>query len=268
MNRLRRAGSFALLFLALGAADAIAQKRCVKGQPCGNSCIAQSKTCRIGTGSATRAPTSTVAPVAIPQEMQFVASTRGTTYYFVGCDGWKNLSRSNLRWFETVDEARAAGLKPSAQPGCAGPPPSAAAADTCIVERVVDGDTLECADSRRVRLLLVDAPEMDQGPFGPIAKRELEQIAAVGEALRVEQDVDKRDRYGRTLAHLYLPDGRSVNELLLRSGVAVVSVYPPNVRYVDRYRAVSDSAKAAGVGLWSGSAFECMPADYRAGQCR
>jgi micrococcal nuclease len=58
-----------------------------------------------------------------------------------------------------------------------------------------------------------------------------------------------------------------VNEELLRAGVAVVSVYPPNVKYVDRFRAVSDSAQEARVGLWSGSAFECLPADSRAGRC-
>jgi endonuclease YncB( thermonuclease family) len=34
----------------------------------------------------------------------------------------------------------------------------------------------------------------------------------VGDVLRVEQDVEKQDRYGRTVAHLYLPDGRSANE--------------------------------------------------------
>jgi endonuclease YncB( thermonuclease family) len=45
------------------------------------------------------------------------------------------------------------------------------------------------------------------------------------------------------------------------------SVRLPNVKYVDRFRAVSDSAKEARVGLWSGSAFECLPADSRAGRC-
>jgi endonuclease YncB( thermonuclease family) len=40
----------------------------------------------------------------------------------------------------------------------------------CTVERVIDGDTLVCADAGRVRLLLIDAPELDQGPFGEVAR--------------------------------------------------------------------------------------------------
>lgn len=264
------------LFLSLIATPVIAQKRCVKGKPCGNTCIAATKTCRVGTGTATRAttPTSSVA-VAIPEGMQFVASTRGTTYYAVGCSGWRSLAAANLRWFKTVEDAQKIGLKPSTQPGCAGSAtapalagPTTSPPGSCAVSRIVDGDTIECGGGTTVRLLLVDAPEMNQGPFGATAKLHLEELAPVGTVLALEQDVEKQDRYGRTLAHLKLPDGRSVNEALLRAGMAVVSVYPPNVMHVERYRAVSDSAQAARVGLWAASAFECLPADYRAGRCR
>jgi len=62
------------LFLAAGllllASAASAQRRCVKGIPCGGSCISASKTCRIGTGSATSEsparPTSSGSPARIP----------------------------------------------------------------------------------------------------------------------------------------------------------------------------------------------------------
>lgn len=264
------------LFLSLLATPAMAQKRCVKGKPCGNTCIAATKTCRVGTGTATRATTpTTAAAVIIPEGMQFVASTRGTTYYYVGCRGWRSLAAANLRWFPDAGAARAAKLTPSTQAGCAGPAgapaptaPATSPPGTCAVARIVDGDTIECGGGTTVRLLLVDAPEMNQGPFGATAKLHLEQLAPVGTVLALEQDIEKQDRYGRTLAHLKLPDGRSVNEELLRAGMAVVSVYPPNVLHVDRYRAVSDSAQAAGAGLWAASAFECLPADHRAGRCR
>jgi micrococcal nuclease len=135
------------------------------------------------------------------------------------------------------------------------------------VERIIDGDTLVCKGGLRVRLLLIDAPEADQGPFGVAAHDVLASLAPVGTGLRMEGDIVPLDRYGRTLSYLYLPDGQSVNEALLRAGMAVVSVYPPNVKYVDRYRAVVDSARAAKVGLWSGSAFDCLPSDHRAGRC-
>jgi micrococcal nuclease len=142
------------------------------------------------------------------------------------------------------------------------------AAAQCTVTRVVDGDTLVCDDGVRVRLLLIDAPELSQGPFGDAAKERLEELAGAGNVLAMEHDVEKLDRYGRTLAYLYLPDGRMVNEELLLSGMAVVSVYPPNVRYVERLRAAVDSARVARIGLWATSAFDCEPRDYRAGRCQ
>jgi endonuclease YncB( thermonuclease family) len=269
------------LLLIPSAADA--QKKCVKGKPCGNTCIAVSATCRIGTGSATssRSTTTTTTSTAVPEGTQYVASSRGTTYYYVGCSGWNSLAVANRRYFKTREEAVAAGLRPSTQAGCAGPaappsePPSHAQPPTqttayegvCTLVRVIDGDTVECLGGTRVRLLLIDAPEMGQGPFGLAAQAFLVELLPAGTALRMEGDVQPTDRYGRTLSYLHLPDGRMVNEELLRAGMAVVSVYPPNVRHVDRFRVISDSAKAAGVGLWSGSAFECLPAESRAGRC-
>ena len=41
----------------------------------------------------------------------------------------------------------------------------------CAVSNVVDGDTLDCVDGRRIRLLLIDAPEMYQGALGPVARQ-------------------------------------------------------------------------------------------------
>jgi micrococcal nuclease len=225
--------------------------------------------------------------------MNFVASTRGRTYYWVGCNGWKSLAPANLRYFRTAADARAVGLRVSTQAGCAGPSAvqgtadptatpatpteaparsapgatTASATATCTVARVIDGDTLDCADGPRVRLLLIDAPEMNQGPFGAVAKLQLEALAPVGTLLSLESDIQKQDRYGRTLAYLYFDDGRMMNEELLRAGVAVVSVYPPNVKHVDRLRAAVDSARASKRGLWATSAFECSPADHRAGRC-
>jgi len=61
---------------------------------------------------------------------------------------------------------------------------------------VVDGDTIRCADGTRVRLLQIDAPEMDQGPFGRAAGAFLEALTPPGRVVRLETDVERRDRYG------------------------------------------------------------------------
>jgi micrococcal nuclease len=132
---------------------------------------------------------------------------------------------------------------------------------------VIDGDTIECSSRTRVRFLLIDAPERNQGPFGSIATRGLRSHMDPGTQLRLELDVQEYDRYGRLLAYAYLPDGRMVNELMVRDGLALVSVYPPNVKYVERLRAAAAEAQKERRGLWSTSAFECVPADHRAGRC-
>ena len=104
------------LALAISAGTAEAQRRCVKGIPCGNTCIAANKTCRISGGSATGSSRTVQQAVTPPADAQFVASSRGKVYYWVGCNGWKGLAPVNLRFFKT-----AAGYRPSTQAGCAGP---------------------------------------------------------------------------------------------------------------------------------------------------
>jgi micrococcal nuclease len=93
---------------------------------------------------------------------------------------------------------------------------SAIQADACLIQRVSDGDTVVCRDGRRVRLLLIDAPEMDQGPFGLAAKAALQKLLPPGQQVALEPDVDPQDRYGRMLAYVYLPVGR----MTTRSGRA------------------------------------------------
>jgi endonuclease YncB( thermonuclease family) len=154
-----------------------------------------------------------------------------------------------------------------AEPGDTGAVIPAARERRCIVARVIDGDTIECRGGTRVRFLLIDAPERDQGPFGVIATRGLQLLMDAGTELRLELDVQEYDRYRRLLAYAYLPDGRMVNELMVREGLAVVSVYPPNVKHVERMRAAAAEARNERRGLWSTSAFECVPADHRAGRC-
>lgn len=224
------------------------------------------------------------ASVAVPAGMQYVASSRGQVYYWVGCDAWRSLARANLRFFATREAAVAAGYRVSGTAGCAGPAASAAPASPtapradgrapsggrelpCVVDRVIDGDTFECRGGRRVRFLLVDTPELSQRPWGPQAKAFVESRVPRGTAVTLELDVQERDRYDRTLAYVRLPDGAILNELLLTEGFAVVGVYPPNVRHVDRYRELLKEAQSAKRGLWATPAFECSPADNRRGRC-
>ena len=137
----------------------------------------------------------------------------------------------------------------------------------CMVGRVVDGDTLDCSDGTRVRLILVDAPEWNQGSYGRQAHQALIDLLGRRATVGLELDIEHVDPYGRLLAYVRLGDGRIANEELLRRGMAIVAVYPPNVRYLERFRAVMEEAQRNRVGLWLVGGFDCTPADFRARRC-
>jgi micrococcal nuclease len=129
--------------------------------------------------------------------------------------------------------------------------------NTVKVERVVDGDTIVVSIdgvSEKVRLIGVDTPESvhpDKSknvPYGKVAtsftKENLEEAMVT-----LEFDVQERDTYGRLLAYVYLDDVM-FNKLLLDEGHAMVSTYPPNVKYVDVFTKAQETARNAGKGLW------------------
>jgi micrococcal nuclease len=152
--------------------------------------------------------------------------------------------------------------------GCREPSGDSHTAERCVVASLSDGDSLHCADGRRVRLLSIDAPEMAQAPYGEEARRRLDALLPAGTAARLELDVEPSDRFGRTLAYVYTPAGELVNLEMARSGHAVELVYPPNLRHADAIRAAVEEARDEGRGLWASGGFACRPVDFRAGRCR
>ncbi|OJW21141.1 MAG: hypothetical protein BGO49_24310 [Planctomycetales bacterium 71-10] len=114
---------------------------------------------------------------------------------------------------------------------------------------VSDGDTLTVltAEKRQVKIRLhgIDAPESGQD-FGQRAKQAASELA-FGKAVTI-RPVDT-DRYGRTVAEVTLPDGRSLNRELTREGCCWwYRAYAPNDRTLASLEA---QAKAAKRGLWS-----------------
>ena len=124
------------------------------------------------------------------------------------------------------------------------------------VAEVVDGDTIRLdldGQETAVRLIGIDTPERD----GPYTSREcygeeaswFTHEALDGRTVELEFDVERTDRYGRTLAYVWL-DGALFNERLVRSGYAVVTTFPPNVRYVERFTDAQRRARDEQRGLW------------------
>ncbi len=121
------------------------------------------------------------------------------------------------------------------------------------VVRVVDGDTVVLRSAGKSRLIGVDTPEVFGRPgcFGEQASAFAKRTLPPGTPVQVERDAEQRDRYGRSLIYLMLPDGQSFNELLVDEGFAVPLTIPPNVRYAQRFRELADRARDEQVGLWS-----------------
>ena len=131
------------------------------------------------------------------------------------------------------------------------------ASATYTVAAVTDGDTIEVVrDGGRdtVRLLGVDTPETRHPTepvecFGPEAAAHTTR-RLTGRTVRLEGDVEARDRYDRRLAYVIL-DGERFNDELLRLGYAELLVIEPNHAHSRTMLRAELEAKRARRGLWS-----------------
>jgi micrococcal nuclease len=136
-----------------------------------------------------------------------------------------------------------------------------------LVERAVDGDTLKLENGERVRLIGIDTPEMhESAKLYRDSKKSGQDIKVIqalgkrsynftrdlveGKRVRLEFDVEKRDRYKRLLAYVYLKEGTFVNAEIVKQGYASLMTYPPNVKYVDTFKELYKQARENNRGLW------------------
>ena len=130
------------------------------------------------------------------------------------------------------------------------------------VAHVYDGDTFRTKKGEKVRLLGINTPEIAYNdrpgqPLGNKAKRRLAELID-GELVELRMDGDKRDDYGRTLAQVYRRDGRWINGLLVREGLALVYTFAPNFRWTKELLAAESEARAAGAGIWANARFRLL----------
>lgn len=133
------------------------------------------------------------------------------------------------------------------------------------VEWIYDGDTLKVSGIGKVRLIGIDTPEREDSsrdqsftrlgasqrqlrPSGQAALR-FNIAQAKGKTVRLRFDGPQKDRHNRTLAYVYLPDGRMLNRLLLEQGYAVV-YRRFDFRYKDDFLRAEAAAREARLGLW------------------
>lgn len=125
--------------------------------------------------------------------------------------------------------------------------------EVAVVERVIDGDTIELSDGRTVRYIGIDTPETkhptkNKECFGVQASDFNEQLVA-GRTVRLEKDVSETDRYGRLLRYVWL-DEDMVNLRLVQEGYASAASFPPDVKYQQLFFEAEADARSESFGLW------------------
>jgi micrococcal nuclease len=127
----------------------------------------------------------------------------------------------------------------------------AAEKDVHRVASVIDGDTIKLENGERVRYIGIDTPETKHPSkpveyFGREADR-ANRALVEGKEVRLEFDVQQRDKYGRLLAYVYVGD-IFVNAWLVENRYAKVLTIPPNVRYAERFLELQRRAREEGRG--------------------
>jgi len=152
-------------------------------------------------------------------------------------------------------------ILPSTQAKTSETPQAGTQSDLAVVQRVVDGDTFIAvigARRFRVRLIGVDTPETvkPRTPvqcYGPEASAYAKRTLTAKQ-VRLVYDVDRYDRFGRTLAYVYL--GKTFfNLTLVQQGFAVVDTVPPDIAHVADFVAAQRAARTKRLGLWLKCAF-------------
>lgn len=132
------------------------------------------------------------------------------------------------------------------------------------IKTVYDGDTVMLEDGRKIRFLGINTPEIQHRDKpaeagGDEAKRWLIDKLK-GTRVRLEISAEKIDKYDRTLAHLFTENKQHINLQLVEAGFAAVSIYPPNLLYVDQLVKAENNAELAGLGIWARPEYAVMPA--------
>jgi len=137
--------------------------------------------------------------------------------------------------------------------------------------RIIDGDTLKLnynGKEESVRLIGIDAPESRVNKkakndaqrsgedlktiiaMGKEATNYVKSLVKPGDTVRIEFDIEKRDKYGRLLAYVYLANGTMLNEEIVKAGYANLMTVPPNVKYQEEFLKAYREARESGKGLW------------------
>lgn len=125
--------------------------------------------------------------------------------------------------------------------------------DDKMVKAILDGDSFETTDGVKVRLLGVDAPDIETSAcFSSEATTHLQSLLGPPRSVRLVYDTSRTDRFGRTLAYVYRqPDGLFINLALAQDGFMFELKVEPNTSHAAELAAAVGDARTARRGLWA-----------------
>lgn len=127
-------------------------------------------------------------------------------------------------------------------------------AQTHLVKRVINGGTIQLSNGERVRLIGVDTPETKH-PKKPVEYFSKEASAFTkkmveGKRVRLEYDWQSKDKYGHTLAYVYLKDGTFLNAEIIKQGYGHAYTKFP-FKYIEEFKQYERKARENKRGLWA-----------------
>ena len=113
------------------------------------------------------------------------------------------------------------------------------------VKGIVDGDTLDSSRGR-IRIYGIDTPERGQSCYSESTNR-LKELA--GRSVLIEAGDKATDPYGRSLFYLYTSNGDSIDEILIREGLA--RAWTGDGQYLQQLIEIESAARQSGEGcIW------------------
>ena len=128
--------------------------------------------------------------------------------------------------------------------------------EKAIVKWVYDGDTLLLKDKRKIRVIGIDTPEVKHHQqkaqaYGAKAREALrELLKSFNYRVILRYGPEKRDKYSRILAHVYLSDGTNISQWLLKKGYAKTFAFPPNIKLAECYKVEEEKAQKESLKIW------------------
>ncbi|MEB8432871.1 thermonuclease family protein [Cocleimonas sp. KMM 6892] len=136
------------------------------------------------------------------------------------------------------------------------PSPKNSQLESATVKWVYDGDTVLLTDKRKIRIIGVDTPETKHHKqkgqaYGAKAKEALrEKLKQHNYKVRLLYGKEKKDKYSRVLAHVFLKDGTNISSWLLQQGYAKTLAISPNIAFADCYKKAERSAQLKSLNIW------------------